>query len=509
MSPRKAAAAQRRAAGPSLEIAGGAKPRPHDAGARAALPPLPAFSAPPAARKAAPALVARVVFETAGLPPPIAAEVRRQWRRVAVAVVPTLGLADETLLVAAKPPDPPTAHGWAKRAGGAMRALVREHATAARIAPPPGLDAAFAGAFVEGLGRGLYAYDRYRSAPPPAGPRVVLDAPAGALRDAARRALPVVEGTWLARDLVNTPAEDMGPDELEQAARLVARRAGLRVRVLDARELARLGLRALLAVGRASPRAPRLVVLEHAGAGRRAPVLALAGKGVAFDTGGLNVKSAAGMELMKKDMGGAAAVLGVAWAVGRLAPKRNVRFYLALAENAIAGNALRPGDVLTALDGTTIEVGNTDAEGRLLLADTVALAVREGAARVVDAATLTGAALVALGRTRVPLLGNDDDLLAEVERCAERSGEKVWRLPSDPEYRDGFKSKIADLRNTGKGGEAGVMAGGLFIGHFAGRTPWAHLDISPASWSDAAHDLGPDGATGAMVATLARLALGA
>jgi leucyl aminopeptidase len=249
-------------------------------------------------------------------------------------------------------------------------------------------------------------------------------------------------------------------------------------------------------------------VLEYRGDPRSRSFLAIAGKGICFDTGGLNVKPAGGMLLMKKDMGGAAAALGAARAVAAVAPPCNVRFYLAVAENSISGNALRPGDVVRALDGTTIEVGNTDAEGRLVLADAVALARREGAARIVDVATLTGAAMVALGRVRVPLLGSDEQLLADIEAAATATAERVWRMPTDQEYRDGIRGEVADLRNVGPAGEYGVMAGGLFVGHFAGDLPWAHLDISPASWAPAASEFGPAGATGAMVSTLARLAFG-
>lgn len=450
-------------------------------------------------------LDALVVFERHPLPASIATEAQRQWERGPVAVIPTLGQMPVALVVALKRPEPRDPRAVMRRFGAAARCLLRERALKAAIVVPKELPQSAALAAILGLSRGLYRFDRYKTVEPTPLPAVTVVAPGSAWRNAAQNALLVAEGTALCRDLINTPAEDMGPAELEQAARRVAKQAGLGIKVYDAKACADLGMGALIAVGRASARQPRMIVLEHR-AGKRQDTLALVGKGICFDTGGLDLKSSEGMLLMKKDMGGAATVLGAAWAVGKARPKRNVRFYLAVAENAVSGNAFRPGDIVRAMDGTTIEVGNTDAEGRLVLADALCLARRDGATRIVDAATLTGAALIALGRVRVPLLGNDETLLRAIEEAAATTGEKVWRMPSDDEYKEQIKGKLADLKNVGKGSEAGVMAGGLFIGHFAGAIPWAHLDISPASWADAEHDLGPDGATGVMVATLARLA---
>jgi leucyl aminopeptidase len=423
-----------------------------------------------------------------------------------VAVTATLGLLPYKLLFAIKKPDRAGRGPLSQNFGAAGRALLAENAASAAVTLPTKLAADTAASIVLGLGRALYRFDRYQTKPPPPMPSVTIAAPNAGWAQAARQALAVVEGVVLTRDLINTPAEDMGPDQFEEAARRVGKQTGLRVRVLNASRCAQMGMGALTAVGRASTRPPRLISLEYRGAPRSKDVLALAGKGICFDTGGLDLKPADGMLLMKKDMGGAAAVLGTALAVGRIKPKRNVRFYLAVAENSVSGNAIRPGDVLTALDGTTIEIGNTDAEGRLVLADAVSLARREGATRIVDAATLTGAALIAFGRIRVPMLANDDEIGAAVESAAEAVGEKVWAMPTDPEYHDQIKSKIADLKNVGKGREAGVIAAGLFIGHFAGDVPWAHLDISPAAWAESAHDLGPEGATGVMVPTLTRVA---
>ncbi len=449
---------------------------------------------------------ALVVLEGHKLREPLAKEVTRQWKSRKVAVTATLGMMPYKLLVAIQKPERDGPAALSESFGAAGRALLGEHVASAALTLPTKADPSTAEAMVLGLGRALYRFDRYQTQAPPPMPSVTIAAPSAAWAQHGRRALALVDGVSLTRDLINTPAEDMGPDELEEAARRVAKNGGLRVRVLSASRCAQMGMGALTAVGRASTRPPRLISLEYRGAPRSKEVLVLAGKGICFDTGGLDLKPADGMLLMKKDMGGAAAVLGAALAIGRIKPKRNVRFYLAVAENSVSGNAIRPGDILTALDGTTIEIGNTDAEGRLVLADAVSLAVREGATRIIDVATLTGAALIAFGRIRVPLMATDDALRARIEAAADAVGEQVWPMPGDPEYRDQIKSKIADIKNVGKGREAGVIAAGLFIAHFAGAVPWAHLDISPAAWAESANDLGPEGATGVMVPTLTRVA---
>ncbi len=447
---------------------------------------------------------ALVVFEGADLPAIIAKEVRRQWKRRSVAVVATLGHMTHALLVAHRKVRDESSLEWMKSGARLGRALTGEEVESAVIDGDCGVPAEALSALLLGLHRGCYRFERYKSKPTP-GPRRLSVFADGARRKAGKKALPISEGIALARDLINTPAEDMGPAEFEAAARKTARAAGLKIRVINAARCRQMGLRALAMVGRASTRPPRLIVLEHKGAPHSKHFLAFAGKGIVFDTGGLDLKSAAGMLLMKKDMGGAATVLGAALALGKLAPKRNLRFYLAIAENSVSGNSMRPGDIVKAFDGTTIEILNTDAEGRLVLADAVALAAHEGASKIIDAATLTGAAMIAMGRVRVPLVGNDETWLSEIEAAAEASGERVWRFPTDPEYHDQIRSKVADLKNIGKGSEAGVLAGGLFIGHFAGKVPWAHLDISPASWKEADDGECARGATGVMVPTLVRL----
>jgi leucyl aminopeptidase len=449
---------------------------------------------------------ALVVVEGNRLRQPLAKEIARQWQHRKVAVTATLGMLPYPILVAVKTPDDAGPLALGRLFGAAGRALLEEKVSTAAVVLPSKMSAGTAEAVILGLGRALYRFDRYQTRDASPMPAVRVVAPDAAWAREARRALDILDGVLLTRDLINTPAEDMGPDELEEEARRVAKQTGMRVRVLQAARCAQMGMGALTAVGRASTRPPRLISLEYRGAPRSKDVLALAGKGICFDTGGLDLKPADGMLLMKKDMGGAAALLGTALAVGRIQPKRNLRFYLAVAENSVSGNAIRPGDILTALDGTTIEIGHTDAEGRLVLADAVALARREGATRIIDVATLTGAALIALGRIRVPMLSNDSELRARIEAAAEVAGEKVWHFPADPEYREQIQSKIADIKNVGKGREAGVIAAGLFVAHFAGDLPWAHLDISPAAWSESANDLGPEGATGVMVPTLTHVA---
>lgn len=449
---------------------------------------------------------ALIVVEGYRLPPALAKEARRQWKRTSIAVVPTLGKLPSEVVIAIKKTSPENPVALTRAFGAAGRRLCSEQLASAAVVVPAGYEPATASPVVRGIGLGLYRFDRYKTSPQPALPKVAFVSPTAGWTRAARAALPLVEGALLTRDLINTPAEHMGPSELEQAAREVARQTGMKIRVLGAGRCERMGMGALTAVGRASTRPPRLIVLEHQGAPRSKGFFAFAGKGIVFDTGGLDLKPPSGMLLMKKDMGGAATLLGAALALGQRGVRKNLRFYLAVAENSVAGNAIRPGDVVTALDGTTIEIGNTDAEGRLVLADAIALAVKEGARRVLDIATLTGAAMIALGRVRVPMMSNDDAYAEALAEAADAVGEKVWRLPGDPEFREHIKSKIAEIKNVGKGREAGVIAAGLFLEHFAKDLPWAHLDISPASWADSAHDLGPEGATGAMVPTLVQLA---
>lgn len=314
------------------------------------------------------------------------------------------------------------------------------------------------------------------------------------------------KGTNLARDFVNMPANYLTPAVFAQCAVEVAERYGMEVKVLEREEMKELGMGALLGVAQGSANPPKLVVIKYQGCEKWENVISFVGKGITFDTGGISLKPAQGMESMVMDMGGAAAVIGAMDAIGRLQPKVNILAVVPMVENMPDGAAYRPGDVLTSLSGRTIEIISTDAEGRLILADAITYAKQLGASYIVDLATLTGAVLVALGTQTTGAMTNNDEWYANVKQAADEAGELIWQLPAFEEYREQYKSRIADLKNTG-GRHAGTITAGMFLGEFAEDTPWVHLDIAGTAWQDKNSDLNPTGATGVMVRTLTRLAL--
>ncbi|MFN0058238.1 MAG: leucyl aminopeptidase [Planctomycetota bacterium] len=325
-------------------------------------------------------------------------------------------------------------------------------------------------------------------------------------RDGSVRANALAYGINLCRELGNLPPNDLGPEQLAARARVEARKAGLKSRVLDERQLARAGMRALLAVGQGSRRPPRLIILEHAprrGDGR--PPLVLVGKAVTFDSGGISIKSAQGMEDMKYDMCGGGAVIGAMAAIGRIAPRRRVIGLVPTAENMPDGGAYRPGDILRSANGLTIEIINTDAEGRLALADALHYAQQYEPSLLVDVATLTGSIAVALGPSRAGVFSRDERLARRVAELGTRLGEKMWTMPIDDEHLDAVKSDHADLKNSG-GRFGGACTAAAFLSRFAGDVPWVHLDIASCAWIERDHDLGPRGASGFAVRTLVQLA---
>ena len=330
-----------------------------------------------------------------------------------------------------------------------------------------------------GWALGRYSFERYRKqAKSPPGHTLVW--PDNCDRDHVQRA---ASATTLVRDLINTPAADMGPAELAAAARGVAGARDGRITVISGEALLKQNYPAIHAVGRASVAAPRLIDLRWGRAG--APKVTLVGKGVCFDSGGLDIKPAAGMLRMKKDMGGAAQILGLADMI--MAAKLDVRLRVLIpaVENSIAGNALRPLDVIRTRKGTTVEVGNTDAEGRLVLCDALAEADREGADLIVDCATLTGAARIALGTDLPAMFCNDDVLAADLLRHGENESDPLWRLPLWRPYRELLDSKVADINNVSEGGLGGAITAALYLQEFVhDTTPWIHLDIM--AWNVAA-----------------------
>ena len=314
-----------------------------------------------------------------------------------------------------------------------------------------------------------YGFGRYGKQVQPV---AQLVCPKGVDREAVLRA---ARASWMVRDLVNTPASDMGPDELELAARAVARAYKAKLRVVSGKALEK-GFPMIHAVGRASPRAPRLIDFSWGPA--RAPKVTLVGKGVCFDTGGLDIKPASGMALMKKDMGGAANVLGLAQMIMAANLKVRLRVLIPAVENAIAGNAFRPGDVLTSRKGITVEIGNTDAEGRLVLGDALALADEEQPDLLIDLATLTGAARVALGPDLPPYYTDDEALAEAIAKAGREVNDPVWRLPFWQPYNRLFESSVADMNNAGDSGFAGSITAALFLKRFVDKAKaYVHFDI--------------------------------
>ena len=299
----------------------------------------------------------------------------------------------------------------------------------------------------------------------------------------------IVEGVYMARDLINTPANDMGPAELEEAAKALGARYGAIVRTIIGEDLPKQNFPLIHAVGRASPRAPRLIDLAWGDAAH--PKITLVGKGVCFDTGGLDIKSDAGMLIMKKDMGGAANVLAAAHMIMDAKLRVRLRVLIPAVENAISGQAFRPLDIYRSRKGITVEIGNTDAEGRLVLADALALADEEAPELIVDMATLTGAARVALGPELPPFFTHDDKLAADLARHAQAERDPMWRMPLWRPYEAMLDSKIADINNVG-GSFAGSITAALFLNRFVTTAKaWAHFDIY--AWTPSAKPARPDG----------------
>lgn len=367
-----------------------------------------------------------------------------------------------------------------------------------------GIDDA-AQAFVEGVLLAGYSFDRYKKNPDkPELKELTLHCTEASktarVKKGADEATFLAEAVNFARDMINTPSNDMTPEALAKTAQGLK---GIRTKIHDLAQIEKLKMGSFLSVGHGSLKnPPYFIEMHYTPKGKAKKKIALIGKGVTFDTGGYSIKPAKSMETMKDDMSGAAAVIALMSVLPKLAPNVAVSGYVAATENMVDGFAQKPGDICQAMDGTTIEVLNTDAEGRLTLADAILYAKKSEPDYIIDLATLTGACLVALGLLYSGLMGNDEDLQNKILKSGQFTGENLWRLPLPEEYREELKSPVADLKNIG-GLYAGTLTAGLFLEHFAKGVKWAHLDIAGPAWTDRPLPYTPRGGTGVMVRTLA------
>jgi leucyl aminopeptidase len=424
--------------------------------------------------------------------------------------------AKKLLLVGAGKPDKFTHAELRKIAGASLRYLrARGVKSFAFIAAEKERTPAAAQAIVEGLLHAEYDADKYQTDKKP---NKVIERVALAgfpvdshaeIEAAIERGRIIGESENFARDLINEPSNRLTPRMLASRAEAMAQESGLEVDILDEKRIAELKMGALLGVAQGSVEPPRFIVIRYRPAQKKAgaPVLGLVGKAVTFDTGGISIKPAQDMEKMKYDMGGGATMLGVMRALARLKPAIEVIAVIPSTENMPGGHAQKPGDVQIAMSGKSIEVINTDAEGRLILADAICYAKKLGCTHLIDAATLTGAIVVALANVHVGAFGTPREFLDSVLDSARASGEKMWPMPIDDEYEEMIKSKIADIRNTGSGKGGGAITAAWFLKEFAEDTPWVHLDIAGTAWLDDAKPWAASGPTGIAIRTLIDFAM--
>ncbi|CAB4743496.1 MAG: leucyl aminopeptidase [Actinobacteria bacterium] len=399
-----------------------------------------------------------------------------------------------------------------RRIGVALGRALRKHAVIATPMLedlPNGLVAAAAAqCLAEGVVLGAYGFEKYKSDATPALLKkvVLVGSSARAWGPAAVRGAAIADAVCWARDLVNEPGGTLTPPELAKVAAAKARRVGLTVRVHTEAAIERMRLGGLLGVNRGSTNPPRLVEVIYEPTGRPTGTLALVGKGITFDSGGLSLKTGPGMMTMKCDMAGAAAVFGAMIALATVKPRARVHAWVPITDNMPSGDAVRPGDVLRIRNGKTVEVLNTDAEGRLVLADALSLASETKPDAIVDLATLTGACMVALGSSIAGLMSNNDEWSATVRAAADTVGERVWPLPLPADYKKQLDSPVADMKNIG-GAYGGSLTAGLFLQEFvAADIPWAHLDIAGPAFLEAEDADHPRGGTGFGVRLLVELA---
>jgi leucyl aminopeptidase len=419
--------------------------------------------------------------------------------------------ARRVLLVGAGKPDKFTAAELRKLAGAAVRHLKSKSVKQIALV----LDAGWSTAenicaAIEGAILGDFETDRYKTGNDKKVVEsftVVTDGAGPGLPEAAERGRIVAEAQNLTRELVNEPGNRLTPTRLVEAARLMTSQYQLGCEVLDRAEMEKLGMGLLLGVAQGSAEPPALIVIHYRPEkAQGSNHLGLVGKGVTFDTGGISIKAADGMEKMKYDMAGGASMIGAMRALAQLKPAIPVTAFIPCVENMPGSRAQRPGDIVTAMSGKTVEVINTDAEGRLILADALTYARRQGCTHLVDAATLTGAIVIALGHHNVGLFSNDDALRDRVLAAARSEGDRMWPMPLEEEYKDYLKSPFADLPNVG-GRWGGAITAAMFLKEFAEDTPWVHLDIAGTAWLEEGKPFLAKGPTGVPVRTLVRLAM--
>ena len=400
----------------------------------------------------------------------------------------------------------------ARAAGTAVRQLGRKNVAEIAIALPAtakGNEAACASFVAEGAISGAFDITLYQAKPDKkiaVSKVTVLDDgfDAAAVAAGVARGTILGEAVNMARTMAATPANDMTPTHMASEATRVAGEAGLAIDVLDEDRCRKEGMGSFLSVAAGSVQQAKFIVLTYKGDPGSKEILGLVGKGITFDTGGISIKPAANMEDMKMDMSGGAGTIATMYAIGKLKPKLNVIGIIPATENMPGGKATKPGDIVKAMNGSTIEVINTDAEGRLVLCDGLTYALKLGATKLVDSATLTGAVVIALGHAASALVGNDDEFLAAFEKAAKPTGERYWHMPLYDDYTTAMKSDIADLKNTG-GRAAGTLTAAAFLRTFVGDTPWLHLDVAGTAYLDNESAWQAKGPTGTPVRALVAL----
>ena len=426
-------------------------------------------------------------------------------------VIHTLGQFPATRIVATGLPASGTSDNDIRRAYGAAAMAAKSAGATSVASPPPGgdnSDAVTYRAAVEGILLALYDFKAYKSSNDAENGKSLtswtfLADESDASRQGLEQGYAVAAGVYLARDLVNEPGEAIYPESFAAIAHQVATDNELDYVEFDEQQLAQMGAGCIVAVGKGSQRPPRMMHLTYRPSDESKGTIALVGKGITFDTGGMNLKPTGGIETMKTDMGGGAAVLGAMRAIAALDLPFTVYGIIASAENMPSGMAFRPGDVLRAMNGKTLEILSTDAEGRLVLADALVYAARQGAEEMIDLATLTGAKTIALGNESVAVFANDDDFARRVVEAGTAAGELFWHMPLWDSMKKQIRSDIADMKNTG-GRPGGAITAALIINEFTEGVPWVHLDIAGAAWADSNRDYVPKGPTGVGVMALVK-----